>query len=671
MPADPLPFAARLAGLTGPAHREARERLLLEALGDAAPPVREAAIALAARELEPGRLLPLVAEGADALRRNAALAALERQGPYARAAVAEAVYAADADVAMFACQVLGTIGGPSSVPALLHALGRSEVNVVQAAAEALGRLRRPEAVAPLVALLPREPWLQLAATDALGAIGEPAAALPLLALVPDSFVAEPALDALARIAAPEALSGVLGLLLAPRTRELRASLLRVAGAILQHESREPAPSEPVALAAFGRDVEADHRSDSLWQLLVERLGAAADDPPLRGDDRSQGRGPGAVLQATSALVLAAGISSLYPLVVRWGEGDAARQWLTPLVRRHADGLRPFLGSLLAHPDPGVRAGTIALVPPGAVGPPALCRALEDPASAVRIAAARALTELPEVAASLALTQLLDAGAPAERSAAAEALIRLPESVYVPILAPRLAQPSDDATQGAVLAALAEVNAPALEERVLRLAGAADAPHRRALLRAVVRIPGPRAEVILLRALADRDPGLQVEALDLLVARGGDKVRTTLLALLRAGDSLRYHVIRALGRLGHSEAAQPLIALYPDALLHERIEILNALGRLSGDGAMPFLLVALAERQPEVRRVAAQGLAAHAGPQDLPLLTDLARDEDWVVRAEAARALGRLGGAAEPLLLDLGRDLEPTVARTARASLAGR
>ena len=51
--------------------------------------------------------MPLVAEEANAILRNSALAALERQGPYAVAAVERMLTESDADVAMFACQVLG------------------------------------------------------------------------------------------------------------------------------------------------------------------------------------------------------------------------------------------------------------------------------------------------------------------------------------------------------------------------------------------------------------------------------------------------------------------------------------------------------------------------------------------------------------------------------------
>ncbi|HXI19566.1 MAG TPA: hypothetical protein VNH46_00690, partial [Gemmatimonadales bacterium] len=76
-------LAGALAALDRPEDRGDRDRLILDALSDADPAIRDLAVAWAARCLEPAVLVPLVAEEADAALRNAALAALERQGPYA------------------------------------------------------------------------------------------------------------------------------------------------------------------------------------------------------------------------------------------------------------------------------------------------------------------------------------------------------------------------------------------------------------------------------------------------------------------------------------------------------------------------------------------------------------------------------------------------------------
>ncbi len=115
----------------------------------------------------------------------------------------------------------------------------------------------------------------------------------------------------------------------------------------------------------------------------------------------------------------------------------------------------------------------------------------------------------------------------------------------------------------------------------------------------------------------------------------------------------------------------LESLFASAPLHEQLEILTALARIGADSCRPFLSNCLTHPQGEIRRAAAHALADLAVPEDLDLFLTLAADGDWVLRSEAARALGQLRLAeGRPVLLDLVRDLEPAVARTARAALAG-
>jgi HEAT repeat protein len=249
---------------------------------------------------------------------------------------------------------------------------------------------------------------------------------------------------------------------------------------------------------------------------------------------------------------------------------------------------------------------------------------------------------------------------------------MPTEALEPIIAPWLEEGASEPRLVAALTVLGSAHVEGLEARVLELAANASGSIKRLALHAVANIPGSRAEVLLLRALADRDPSLQVESLDLLVRRGGRRVVTTLLALLNVTDSLRYHVIRALGHLEVQRAAEPLMALFPNAPLHEQLEILGALARLGVAESRPFLYDRLTHPQKEIRRAAVQALVDLAEPSDLEMFRGLAGDADWVLRGEAARALGRLDlPEARETLLDLVRDLEPTVAHTARTALAGR
>jgi HEAT repeat protein len=104
--------------------------------------------------------------------RDAALSAWAKE----RGVVPGALYAKSA-------QVLGDVGGPEAVPALLHKLGYQDSDagvqmyVRVLAAESLGRMRAKEAVKPLADLVARErdPNVRDRFCDALARIGDPAA----------------------------------------------------------------------------------------------------------------------------------------------------------------------------------------------------------------------------------------------------------------------------------------------------------------------------------------------------------------------------------------------------------------------------------------------------------------------------------------------------------------
>jgi len=108
-----------------------------------------------------------------------------------------------------AAQLLGDVGGPEAVPALVAALGyvgdspEAQLFVRAFAAESLGRLRAAEAVAPLAAALvkERDGDLRERYQDALARIGDPAA-LPALRAAAGAGPAEQreaSLEALSRL----------------------------------------------------------------------------------------------------------------------------------------------------------------------------------------------------------------------------------------------------------------------------------------------------------------------------------------------------------------------------------------------------------------------------------------------------------------------------------------
>jgi HEAT repeat protein len=652
-PARPS-VATRIASLNALIDGEERQEAILIALEDEAPAVRERAIRLAARYIEPAVLGELVGDEANAVRRNSAISALERQGPYALPHLQTMLGGDNVDVVMFALQVISRIGDPAATRAIVPLVRHPDLNVAQSAIEALGQLRSAESVPALLELLNGELWLQLAAIDALGAIGDPRAVGPLVSLVPDSVVAEPALQALQRLAAPESLEPLLDRLTIVRERSLRNALLLAVGVVIDLHP-DPVP----AAARLGRELALGHGGGLAGYLEQILVGSVTSDA---------GQDQGDLLRAAGALVVVAGLETLLPRVLQRIADPEGAPWAEALLRQHPDALRAGLERLLADDDPRVRRGALLAATFGAEDLPTLLEHLGDADATVRAAACRALGSTGAAAVAPLLTERLRGGEPVEQVAAVQGLTLLPADALQE-LEPCLAVGASEEVTIRALEVLGARPHELFEARVVELAGSRSMALRRAALKAVAQLGGSRAEVVLIRALADRNQPVQLEALELLVRRGGERAAATLVALLGAGDSLRYHVIRALGHLRAVGAAGKLRALYGECGPHERLEIVAALVRIAPPGLAEFLIARLEEPETELRRIAAGGLADLADPTLLPLLLTLAQDGDWNVRNEAARGLGMLSlPACRPALLTLVRDVEPVVARTARKAL---
>lgn len=394
----------RLASLQGMPEGE-RLGVILDALEDEAPLVREEAVRYAARYLEPARLVRLVANDERAVLRNSAIAALERQGPYAVPPLEQVLAGpVDPDLAMFTLQVLARIADSTSTEAVLPWVRHANPNVAQAAIEALGAFRAAGAVPDLVAVMGGNLWLQLAAVNALGEIGDARAAIPLLELAPDSLLAIPALEALGK---------------------LPAAAVAVPLAELVRDVREPASRE-AALLALAR-VAIRNPADPALTGALETIASAAGEPTLvRMLDGALGS-QSAAEGATHLRVAAATIAAAAPVPSLWAPALSALAASTEaaVLRGLLQSRQTSVGALAAQclrdGDVAARAALLEFGTAAMVSPAMLLDALQDAHAGIRLAACRALGPLHAPEAVAPLIELLERGGEDERAAAAAAL----------------------------------------------------------------------------------------------------------------------------------------------------------------------------------------------------------------------------------------------------------
>lgn len=163
-----------------------------------------------------------------------------------------------------------------------------------------------------------------------------------------------------------------------------------------------------------------------------------------------------------------------------------------------------------------------------------------------------------------------------------------------------------------------------------------------------------AELIEL-LLRDPHPAVRLVAIDAAARLGGRLVESELDGLPQRQDAVQAYQFAALARHPQVVAAALMRRLVPDAPVHALNAWIDASGALASPQALDRVRDLANHTRPEVRLHVARALRRHADPDTAPILMGLLTDEDWRVRAQAARALGalRARGATELLALAVG------------------
>jgi len=151
---------------------------------------------------------------------------------------------------------------------------------------------------------------------------------------------------------------------------------------------------------------------------------------------------------------------------------------------------------------------------------------------------------------------------------------------------------------------------------------------------------------LAHALRHETPKVRAAAAGALAQVEGPEVSTYLVEALADEDSwVRYFAARSLGRRHSAEGADALAGLArTDKSNHVRIAAAEALGHIGGERAAAAVAPLVKSDDPDLARSAVAALGRIAHPAAQPPLLEALHAPDAGVRAEAAGALGKRGGA---------------------------
>jgi vesicle coat complex subunit len=140
------------------------------------------------------------------------------------------------------------------------------------------------------------------------------------------------------------------------------------------------------------------------------------------------------------------------------------------------------------------------------------------------------------------------------------------------------------------------------------------------------------------------------AFNFLVSCNSQAVPALIKLLKHKDENIRIVAIAILGQIG--EGATEAIPLLEEVLKDRREEnedsrimVVDALGKIMGQAAVPALIAALKDQDSLVRTEAASALG-QIGQPAVPALIAALKDQDSEVRSQAALALGQIGKEAK-------------------------
>jgi hypothetical protein len=152
--------------------------------------------------------------------------------------------------------------------------------------------------------------------------------------------------------------------------------------------------------------------------------------------------------------------------------------------------------------------------------------------------------------------------------------------------------------------------------------------------------------LLTAAREDGDRDVRINAIDSMAKIGGEGVQQALLDFLAEEDEeIQSIALMGLADERYAGAFREVGEFLGSDSERLRSNAADALGAMGEPGAVPLLMVAAADLEPDVRSRVAFALGKLGDPRGVSALIALSKDSSWEVRGNAVQALGMIGNAS--------------------------
>ncbi len=627
-------------------------RPLIKLLGDDAWQVRNTVIEALIKIRDNNSIQPLI----DCLGdeepsiRNSAMSVLNEMGEDVIKPLTELLLGRGSEaVRIFCANTLGHLKSSKSVAGLISALKDNVENVRHAAVEALGSIGSPDAVMPLIEALKNENrWSQFPYITALGKIGDERACPVCIETLDDEILCYPAVIALGNIGDIAGLDPLLDM--AAKSDDptiLKACAVGLADIVFSIETFAKIERQTYF---HGAAIERIKRIDSetIFGVLVELL---------HSSDLREWQSAFLLLRYVKGRLP---LPKLFDLFTDENKEDYLRELI---IQAGADGLKEIKDALKS-PEKEIQSNLIRII--GVLGEQGgedcLLPFLNSPSSELVSDTLKSLGMLNAAGCFDRMAEFLASDDETVRNSAVGGIAMLADEKISGKVKGILDSENEYVRRGGyrilgfhkapnVIEPL--INGLTDESPIVRSGAVQSLGYVGVSHKGLMEHKG-NAEA-LTRMLLDEDVDVKIEAVLALGRINDARSNDMLIEVLDSDESvLRRHAIRSIGNVGLGKAVPSLCALMQkEKDIENRVFICIALGQLGNSRALPVLMEALEDSEPEVTAEAIIAIGSTGRESDAKKIEQYLDSPKWIIKNAALKALYDLcASSALPAVIDL-------------------